>query len=271
MCIESPSFFTLTCFAGLAAAVIFVGFPHLDLAVADLFYIGKRHFLADPSLLGNVLRQSFRLIFLIAGLTALFGLGLSIVTGRKLFGFGFPQWVAVVLALTVGPGLIANVIFKDNWGRARPFYVEQFGGPKEFTPALRHADQCEKNCSFVSGEASSIYAVFFAIGFLARRRRREIFLVGLAVGSFAGFMRIASGSHFLSDVVFAGVFMGLAVRGAFALVFEMSPQTFAEGGPLHCRLHRRVTGAAAQIAAAPRQLIGRSQRLAGRVAASLAL
>ncbi|ODA67363.1 PAP2 superfamily protein [Methyloligella halotolerans] len=271
MRIESPSFFTLTCLAGLAAAVVFVGFPDLDLAVADLFYFGKRHFLADPSLLGNVMRQSFRLLFLFAVLVALFGLGLSVATGRKLFGFGFPHWLAVVLTLFIGPGLIANVIFKDNWGRARPFYVEQFGGPQKFTPALKHSDQCARNCSFVSGEASSIYAVFFAFAFLIRRRRREIFIAGLAIGTLAGLLRIASGSHFLSDVIFAGVFMGLAVRGAFALVFEMSPVTFAEGGKLHCLLHQGVTAASAQVAEARRQLLGGGQRIAGRLAASLML
>ncbi|XSG83199.1 MAG: phosphatase PAP2 family protein [Methyloligella sp. ZOD6] len=268
---ESPSFFTLTCLAGLAAALIFVGFPKLDLAVAELFYIGKRHFLADPSLLGNVLRQSFRLLFLIAAIVALFGVGLSVVTGRKLFGFGFPHWLAVVLALFIGPGLIANVLFKDNWGRARPHHVEQFGGPKEFTPALKYTDQCERNCSFVSGEASSIYAVFFALALLVRRRRREIFLLGLAIGTLAGIMRIASGSHFLSDVVFAGVFMGLSVRGAFWLVFERAPGTFAEGGPLHCYLHRKAMGMAGRIAAFRRRVFGTGQRLADRVAASLAL
>ncbi len=271
MRLESPSFFTLACLAGLAAAVVFVGFPNLDLAVADLFYIGKRHFLADPSLLGNVLRQSFRLLFLIAVLAALFGLGLSIVTGRKLFGFGFPHWAAVFLALLIGPGLIANMLFKDNWGRARPHQIEQFGGRQEFTPALRYSDQCERNCSFVSGEASSIYAVFFSLALLARNRRREIFLTGLAIGTFAGLMRIASGSHFLSDVVFAGVFMGLAVRGAFALVFEISPRTFADGGPLHCMLHRKLIAVSTGIANVRRQLFGTGQRLAGRLAASLAL
>jgi lipid A 4'-phosphatase len=271
MRIQGPSFFTLTCLAGLLAAIIFVGFPTLDLAVAELFYLGKRHFLADPSLLGNVLRQSFRLLFLIAVLVALFGLALSIVTGRKLFGFGFPHWLAVTLALVVGPGLIANVMFKDNWGRARPHQIEQFGGKQEFTPALRYSDQCERNCSFVSGEASSIYAVFFALALMVRQRRREIFLAGLAIGTCAGFMRIASGSHFLSDVVFAGVFVGLAARGAFALVFEMSPTTFADGGALHCALHRKVMGASAAIAAARREAFGTGQRLAGRVAASLAL
>ena len=43
---------------------------------------------------------------------------------------GVPGRAAVflVLSLLLGPGLLVNVILKDNWGRPRPGSVVEFGG-----------------------------------------------------------------------------------------------------------------------------------------------
>jgi lipid A 4'-phosphatase len=43
--------------------------------------------------------------------------------------------------------------------------------------------------------------------------------VGTVAGFGAGLIRMAQGAHFPSDVVFAGVFMALAVAGLHRLVF----------------------------------------------------
>jgi len=111
-----------------------------------------------------------------------------------------------------GPVLLVNGILKDHWDRARPAHTEQFGGPKHYTPPLVIADQCERNCSFVSGEAALGFT-FMAFGFVARtpKRRRLGIAIGVTIGALFGLQRIIEGGHFLSDVYFAGLFIALTV------------------------------------------------------------
>jgi lipid A 4'-phosphatase len=133
-----------------------------------------------------------------------------VVTGRWI---GLPQarcWF-VVAALAVGPGIVANLILKDNLGRARPRDVVEFGGAKAFTPAFVPSAECLRNCSFVSGEASSIYASFFALALVVPQYRMVLLATGIAGGTLAGAIRMLQGAHFLSDVLFAGIFMALTV------------------------------------------------------------
>jgi lipid A 4'-phosphatase len=111
----------------------------------------------------------------------------------------------LLLTLGIGPGLLVNAVFKDHWGRARPYQVRQFGGDRRFTAAFVMSDQCPSNCSFVSGDASMGY-FGLAFLFLARRRRKLILAASLLAGTLIGLVRMAQGAHFLSDVIFSGVF-----------------------------------------------------------------
>lgn len=149
-------------------------------------------------------------------------LGMAAIYWRK-------HWTALDLArcwflvavLVIGPGLVANAIFKDNWGRARPREVVELGGTKPFTPPLLPATSCSRNCSFVSGEASSMFALFLAPALLLPGIR--ITLIGMAVclGMAAGAIRMMQGAHFLSDVLFAGVFMALTVGLLHVAIFGL--------------------------------------------------
>jgi lipid A 4'-phosphatase len=137
---------------------------------------------------------------------------------RRLCGLGTLQWLFLALALALGPGLVANVLFKETWDRARPFQVEEFGGWLEFTPPLVLSDQCHHNCSFVSGDAAAGFFLH-SFAYVARRRRRVIFYGGLGVGLLVGVMRIAQGAHFLSDVLYAGAFMVACTAAVHALLY----------------------------------------------------
>ena len=64
-----------------------------------------------------------------------------------------------------------------------------------------------------------------------------MFQAAIAAGAFAGVIRIGAGAHFLSDVVFAGVFMAFVARGLAWLLFVRLEVQFADGGPLHRRTH----------------------------------
>jgi lipid A 4'-phosphatase len=139
-------------------------------------------------------------------------------------------FLSVVLVL--GPGLLVNGVLKEYSGRARPSTVVEFGGTRHFTRAFVFSDQCPHNCSFVSGHAAA--AGFPMTGyFVARSRRsRRVWLVaGLACGMTVGLLRMLTGSHFLSDIVFALLFMYLvAALCAAALLGSRATTPAAESG-----------------------------------------
>ena len=106
-----------------------------------------------------------------------------------------------VLSGALGPGLLVNSGFKEQWQRARPYDVENFGGPSHFTRAGVMTDQCNNNCSFVSGHVSCGF--FFASLMLVHQRRRAWAVVGCTAGVLIGFARMADMAHWLSDALWA--------------------------------------------------------------------
>lgn len=235
----------LALLVGLVAALVFSLWPELDLLVSGLFFRGNRIFLLANTPLGSALRGGFYIVFVLFCALCLLAFGRLLWTRVKTFGFGFRHWLYLLLCVVVGPGLVANALLKEHWGRARPAYVQEFGGTAMFTPPLLPTAQCESNCSFVSGEASSIFMMLFSLAMVLRRQRRRLLVAGAVVGLAAGFVRIGMGGHFLSDVIFAGVTMLLVACLLHWLVFTRFAGYFADGGPLHgqvaalaCRLAR---------------------------------
>ena len=116
------------------------------------------------------------------------------------------QALFYILLLALGPGLVINVILKDNLGRARPREVIELGGKYEYTQIWQRGET-GKNSSFPSGHASSAFYLI-APWFIYRNRKiipASIALGGgLAYGSLVGFARMLQGGHFFSDVVWAG-------------------------------------------------------------------
>jgi lipid A 4'-phosphatase len=222
--------------AGLLAALVFSAFPSIDLAVSGLFHLGGGKFLFARSGTGEAARNLLLLIFGLACVAAVAGFVMMAFFSRRLMGLSLAAWTFVALCTLIGPGLVANLGFKDHWGRARPVHVTQFGGNKQFTPPLLRTDQCVRNCSFVSGEAANFFMLGFAIALLAEpARRRRLFIAAIAAGSFAGLLRIGAGAHFLSDIVFAGIFMAFVARGLAWLMFERFAAHLADDGPFHRR------------------------------------
>jgi lipid A 4'-phosphatase len=100
------------------------------------------------------------------------------------------------------------VILKDNFGRARPRDIEEFGGSKHFTPAFVISRECNTNCSFSSGDAAG---GFFSLALvMALSRRRRMLAAAAAFGALVSLSRVASGAHFFSDTV-ASFFVMLIV------------------------------------------------------------
>lgn len=111
--------------------------------------------------------------------------------------------LAFVLAAGIlGPGAVVNHVFKDHWQRARPYQVEYFGGTQQFTRATVLTNQCDNNCSFVSGHVACGF--FLATLMLVHQRRRHLWAaVGTAAGLGIGFSRMSEMAHWMSDVLWA--------------------------------------------------------------------
>lgn len=185
----------------LAAAFIF--FPEIDLAASGLFFRDNA-WLLD--------RDSAWLLLPYWGLPRLGQLTVLVLAALLLLSFApsFPRLRArravfgfLLAGALVGPVLVVDNAIKDNSGRARPINVQPFGGPKEFTPAFIPADQCRKNCAFVSGHVATA-SFLMAFGWLgASAVRRRWLIAGAVAGGVMAFFRMVPGGHFLSDSIFA--------------------------------------------------------------------
>jgi lipid A 4'-phosphatase len=207
----------------LLAAIggLLVAFPHLDLTIAGQFYDPIDGFyLRDNPLVRLVYHGVPWITRTVVVSLVLFLLAAWTIWRRRAF-FSRQRRAALYLLLVmiVGPGLLVNTLFKDNWGRARPSQVEQFGGTKQFTRAALPADQCAKNCSFVSGHAS-VGFFFLAFAFAWPRRRVLWLVAGTGLGLGIGLVRIMQGGHFFSDVIFCGIVVYLSARVLHTVMFR---------------------------------------------------
>jgi membrane-associated PAP2 superfamily phosphatase len=151
----------------------------------------------------------------------------------------------LALLLAFGPGLLVNGILKASWDRPRPCELVEFGGHEEFVSVLsieRRGTHCSK--SFPSGHASMGFYLL-APGFLLYKQKRHwsitFFLIGLAYGLLVGLARVAQGSHFPSDVVWAGAmvyFPGVMVWYVFQL---LRPLTLPRDGARQAATADRMT------------------------------
>ncbi len=196
---------------GVVAGAIFLAFPEIDLMVSRAFYSGDRNFAGQSAFLVVGLRVVFVVVFWLCVAGAAVGLWMTRDRKRAWLHLTFAQWLFLAICLAMGPGVIANLTLKDHWGRARPRQVAEFGGSKAFTRPLIPANQCPRNCSFVSGEAASIFLPFYAVAFVAPQWAAALVAAGTLLGFASGAVRVSQGAHFLSDIVFAGVFMALTV------------------------------------------------------------
>lgn len=179
----------------LGMALVFLLWPRLDILVSSWFYRPESgFFLAREPLV----RLSYR--FFADLHWYLLPLLLGLLLWQKFSKRPTRSGWFLLLALLLGPGLLVNSLFKEEWGRARPKAVMEFGGERSFSGAFVVADQCRTNCSFVSGHA----AIGFYLMVLAWVLKRRYWLwLGLLLGSMVGLGRILQGGHFLSDVIFA--------------------------------------------------------------------
>lgn len=208
----------LACF--LISSLLLVAFSAVDIRISSLFF-DNGFYLAD--------RGWTRLLhkgvgcFIVLSMVSVIGIyvfnryskrNLCAVDGRKV--------LYLFLVLILGAGLVVNVVLKDNFGRARPRNIEEFGGSRQFTPAFVVTSGCDSNCSFSSGDAAG---AFFSMALaLALSRKRAIAIAAVGFGVLVSFSRIASGAHFFSDAVVSFFVMLIVADVLYYYMFLPTPE-----------------------------------------------
>jgi lipid A 4'-phosphatase len=189
-----------------ASLALFWLVPGIDLWVSGLFYSPQHGFVLGGWQPIAEFEGSVRWITWAILAVILVGTLWLRLARRPLWRLDRNALIFLLTALAIGPGIAVNTVLKDHWGRARPYQVSEFGGDKVFTAAPLIADQCTRNCSFVSGHAALGFSlVSFTFLLSAGRTRRTAFGAAMGFGALVGLGRIAVGHHFLSDIIDAGL------------------------------------------------------------------
>ncbi len=223
----------------LAAVMLFVGAPSVDLAISGLFFRAGEGFTVVGTPLWEFLRQRIWDVSILLLLFSIFAAWRSAQRAQPVLGLPARVWGYVTTLYLVAPVLIVNLFLKAQSGRARPANVEAFGGTRLFTPAGEFTDQCTRNCSFVSGEVSATVALGVVLWLVAGlwRGRIEGWIViylrvlALALPAFVILQRVSSGRHFTSDAIFAAL-ITLSVAWALHAVFSGALTRALAGGGL---------------------------------------
>lgn len=185
----------------VATLAIFALWPGLDLATSHLFFW-------DGSFDGDGLPDHLtRDFFRMGPFVVLAAYGALWLARRR--GMRTPwapsgrAMLFLIATMVIGPGLIVNLGFKDHWHRPRPAQTEGFNGPDPFRPWYDTDGKCDRNCSFVSGEASTGFWMVAPASLLPAPWTIPAIAAAVAFGVGASVMRLAFGGHYLSDVILA--------------------------------------------------------------------
>lgn len=209
----------------MAVSFIFVGFPQIDITVSALFYKPEQNFLLRNTPLhlfvDSWIRPSIKYLtvtLVVACVYKLF-LGKSPIKRRfNIVAFLFSSFL-------LGPVLLVNGLLKEFIGRARPKNIIEYGGTKIFSPAYFPADQCETNCSFVSGDAAVAFSTIAFALIYKGKLRFHLAAVALSFGVLVSIYRLGTGAHFLSDTVLSGLFCILIILILERMLLRKADQT----------------------------------------------
>jgi lipid A 4'-phosphatase len=207
--------------------------PTLDVTLSGLFYDAatKRWRVLDwPS--GRVRELASWIITLVAA-PAFIALFVKLLLPRRPLFMPGRAIVLMISTLALGPGLMVNVVLKDNWGRPRPFFLTEFGGTAPLLPWWDPRGQCEKNCSFVAGEPSGGFWTMSAAAVAPPHWRAAAYGAAITFGAAVGVLRMSAGGHFFTDVVFAGIVVFLVIWLTHGLLYRWRATRLTDAGVEH--------------------------------------
>ena len=223
----------------VALALVFNGEPEIDQWVSSLFFaaqpcaqgsqaIACGSFPAAANVVLATIRNFFHYLPVVVAIVVLAMLARDLAAGRRFANGRVRFTLTAIAALIIGPGLIVNVFLKEYWGRPRPASTDLFGGALPFVPAGQWSSACPDNCSFVSGEASSIFWLVCLIPLWPKRLRGMAAVIICTIAVLTAGLRVAFGGHYISDVVLGGL-STLIVFAALAALAQRGYDALGQG------------------------------------------
>ena len=210
--LNSPLYIWL---AFVVSSVFFIFFSQIDIDFSSLFY--KNGFYLRGSLYETFFYKSVPIIISTLAIGSITLFLYNTISKKNILGIDKKTILYIILVLSLAPGLIVNATLKENWGRARPMDIVQFGGNKEFTPAFILSNQGGN--SFSSGHGSAAFSILgFAL--LARSRKKLWITLALGYGVAVSFARIIGGGHFLSDNLTSFFIVYIATYALYGYIIE---------------------------------------------------
>lgn len=181
----------------LVFADLMLAFPQIDLTLSTMFYTPGSGFESLGRWWERFIYHSVE-VLMVAVNVVLIGLWLfNRITRHAALGFTGRKLLFLLCLLALLPGLIVNQVLKENWGRARPVNVTEFGGTSRFTPPFVTSDQ--GGGSFSSGHAAAAFYLVAVAAVLFGSKSHWV-LVALLYAGLVGIARMAAGGHYFSDV-----------------------------------------------------------------------
>jgi lipid A 4'-phosphatase len=208
----------------VVAGLVFGVYPELDLRVARHFYrvvdSSKNAFawrIYPPVMLARDIGLWIGALLAVPAIAALV---IKLILPRRKLLMSGRAIVFLIATLALAPGLLVNVLLKDHWGRPRPIDVTQFGGDQHFVAWWDPRGDCPANCAFVSGDVAGAFWAMAPAALAPPQWRALAFGAALALGTGMAVIRVMAGGHFLSDVIFAGVFTFIVIWIMYALIYR---------------------------------------------------
>ena len=209
---------------GAGTGLLLGVFPQLDLAASAIFFDETvKAFTRAHDMPSLQWRSAFTYIIVAIAAPAFIAVALKFLLPRRRMLIPGRAALFLIATLALAPGLMANVILKDYWGRPRPFEVARFNGPEPFIPWWDPRGPCDKNCSFVAGEGAGAFWTLAPAALVPPPWNALAYGAALAFGAAAGGLRMSFGAHFLSDVIFSGVFTFLIIWTVHGLIYRWRP------------------------------------------------
>lgn len=201
---------------------LFLVFPGIDILVSDVFYDNARHkfYFKDSKLvlaLNTVMGELPRIMLVLL---------LAATLLKRYVGSGWLHHKPlkdVFLCLAIyafSAGLLIDRIVKKCFLRPRPHHLSHYGGTEEFFGIFQGLSEGRYH-SFVSGHAAGWFGLVCLGLFFDRKHCGQWLYFSLITGLSAGLLRIMIGKHFLSDIIFAGLFVYTS-GCLFSLVIQKS-------------------------------------------------
>ena len=208
----------------VVAGVVFGLYPELDLRITRHFYAVEdaNHNAFALRFYPPLMRaRNFGLwIGAVLVAPAVAALLIKLILPRRKLLMSGRAVVFLIATMVLAPGLMANVLLKDHWGRPRPIDVTQLGGNEHFVAWWDPRGDCPANCAFVSGDVAGAFWTIAPAALAPPQWRAIAYGAALALGTGMATIRVMAGGHFPSDVIFAGVFTFLIVWIVYALIYR---------------------------------------------------